>query len=116
MCWINDRHPWPASWASWCRSASPLDSSIVFFETIKEDVRNGAGLRPSVDKAFGAAYSTIVKADMNSLIGAGVLYWLSVGPVRSFAFYLGVATILDLISAYVFPAPGRPGAGPLPPR
>jgi len=42
---------------------------------------------------------------MSSLIGAGVLYWLSVGPVRGFAFYLGVATILDLISAYFFLRP-----------
>jgi preprotein translocase subunit SecD len=82
-----------------------LDSSVVFFESIKEDVRNGAALRSSVDKSFSTAYSTIVKADMSSLIGALVLYWLSVGPVRGFALYLGIATILDLVSAYFYLRP-----------
>ena len=82
-----------------------LDSSVVFFESIKEDVRNGAALRSSVDKSFNTAYSTIVKADMSSLIGALVLYWLSVGPVRGFALYLGIATILDLVSAYFYLRP-----------
>ena len=82
-----------------------LDSSVVFFESIKEDVRNGASLRSSVEKSFSAAYSTIIKADMSSLIGAVVLYWLSIGPVRGFAFYLGVATLLDLVAAYFFLRP-----------
>ncbi|MFM7069866.1 MAG: protein translocase subunit SecD [Actinomycetes bacterium] len=82
-----------------------LDSSVVFFESIKEDVRNGASLRSSVEKSFSSAYSTIVKADMSSLIGAVVLYWLSIGPVRGFAFYLGVATLLDLVAAYFFLRP-----------
>lgn len=82
-----------------------LDSSIVFYESLKEDVRNGSSLRSSADKSFSTAYSTIVKADMASLIGAGVLYWLSIGPVRGFAFYLGIATILDLLAAYFFLRP-----------
>ncbi|MFZ4518713.1 MAG: protein translocase subunit SecD [Microthrixaceae bacterium] len=82
-----------------------MDSSVVFFESLKEDVRNGASLRSAADKSFSTAYATIVKADMSSLIGAVVLYWLSVGPVRGFAFYLGVATLLDLISAYFFLRP-----------
>ena len=91
-----------------------LDSSVVFFESIKEDVRNGANLRTSVDKSFSTAYSTIVKADISSLIGALVLYWLSVGPVRGFALYLGIATMLDLVSAYFFLRPRRRAAGPVP--
>lgn len=105
MCWINATVTLAGVVGIVVSIGISLDSSIVFFETIKEDVRNGAGLRPSVDKAFGSAYSTILKADMSSLIGAGVLYWLSVGPVRGFAFYLGVATILDLVSAYFFLRP-----------
>ena len=105
MCWINATVTLAGVVGIVVSIGISLDSSIVFFETIKEDVRNGAGLRPSVDKAFGSAYATIVKADMSSLIGAGVLYWLSVGPVRGFAFYLGVATILDLVSAYFFLRP-----------
>lgn len=82
-----------------------LDSSIVFFEGWKEDVLGGATVRTTVERSFSSAYATIVKADVSSLIGAGVLYWLSVGPVRGFAFYLGVMTIFDLISAYVFLRP-----------
>ena len=82
-----------------------LDSSIVFYENLKEEVRNGTTLRSSAEKSFSTAYSTIIKADISSLIGAGVLYWLSIGPVRGFAFYLGVATILDLVAAYFFLRP-----------
>ena len=82
-----------------------LDSSIVFFEGWKEDVLGGATVRTTVERSFSSAYATIVKADVSSLIGAGVLYWLSVGPVRGFAFYLGVMTIFDLIAAYVFLRP-----------
>ncbi len=106
MCWINATVTLAGVVGIVVSIGISLDSSIVFFETIKEDVRNGAGLRPSVDKAFSSAYATIVKADMSSLIGAAVLYWLSIGPVRGFAFYLGVATILDLVSAYFFLRPG----------
>lgn len=82
-----------------------LDSSIVFFESFKEDVRNGATLRTTVERSFTSAYSTILKADISSLIGAAVLYWLSIGPVRGFAFYLGVATVLDLVAAFFFLRP-----------
>lgn len=82
-----------------------LDSSIVFFENLKEDVRSGATVRSSAERSFGTAYSTILKADISSLIGAAVLYWLSVGPVRGFAFYLGAATLLDLIAAFFFLRP-----------
>ncbi|MHB1137386.1 MAG: protein translocase subunit SecD [Microthrixaceae bacterium] len=82
-----------------------LDSSIVFYENLKEDVRNGTTLRSSAEKSFSTAYSTIIKADISSLIGAGVLYWLSIGPVRGFAFYLGAATVLDLVAAFFFLRP-----------
>ena len=82
-----------------------LDSSIVFFEGWKEDVLGGATVRTTVERSFSSAYATIVKADVASLIGAGVLYWLSIGPVRGFAFYLGVMTLFDLVAAYVFLRP-----------
>ncbi|MFZ4667700.1 MAG: protein translocase subunit SecD [Microthrixaceae bacterium] len=82
-----------------------LDSSIVFFEGLKEDVLAGASVRTTVERSFSSSYATIVKADVSSLIGAAVLYWLSVGPVRGFAFYLGAMTLLDLISAYLFLRP-----------
>ncbi len=83
-----------------------IDSSVVSFEGIKEDVRNGATVRSVAERSMTHSYSTIVKADTSSLIGAAVLYWLSVGPVRGFAFYLGAATLLDLFSAFFVLRPG----------
>ena len=83
-----------------------IDSSVVSFEGIKEDVRNGSTVRSVAERSMTRSYSTIVKADTSSLIGAAVLYWLSVGPVRGFAFYLGAATLLDLFSAYFVLRPG----------
>ena len=82
-----------------------VDSNVVYFEHLKEDVRSGRTLRSAVDRAFPVAYSTIVKADSASLIAAGVLYWLTSGPVRGFALYLGLATILDLVATYFFMGP-----------
>jgi preprotein translocase subunit SecD len=82
-----------------------LDSNVVYFEHLKEDVRRGRTMRSSVDRSFTAAFSTIVKADVASLIGAGVLYWLTIGPVRGFALYLGLATVIDLVASYFFMRP-----------
>ena len=82
-----------------------VDSNIVYFEHLKDDVRNGRTLRTAVNKAFPVAYSTIVKADVASLIGAGLLYLLTVGAVRGFALYLGIATLLDLVATYFFMGP-----------
>ena len=82
-----------------------LDSNVVYFEHLKEDVRNGRTLRTSVERSFSSAFSTIVKADIASLIAAGVLWFLTVGAVKGFAFYLGLATLLDLLVSYFFMGP-----------
>ena len=82
-----------------------VDSNVVYFEHLKEDVRSGRTLRSAVDRAFPVAFSTIVKADFASLIAAAVLYLLTVGQVRGFALYLGLATILDLVATYFFMGP-----------
>ena len=82
-----------------------VDSNVVYFEHLKEDVRDGRTARSSVDRAFPIAFSTIVKADLASLIGAGLLWALTVGAVRGFALYLGLATILDLVATYFFMGP-----------
>jgi len=79
-----------------------VDSNVVFFETIKEDLRNGRSLRSAAERSFAGAWRTIVKADLASLIAAVLLYALAVGPVRGFAFYLGLATVLDLIVGWFF--------------
>ncbi len=98
-----------------------VDSAVVYFEAMKEQVRVGVTARAAADRAFDVAWGTIVKANVASLIGAGVLYWLAVGPVRGFAFYLGAMTLLDMIFLYLFVYPAtallaRSGQGKHPGR
>ncbi len=81
------------------------DSNIVYFENVKDAYRNGRRVPTAVDRAYQSAISTIVKADVVSLIAAALLYWLTVGAVRGFAFYLGLATILDLVISWLFMRP-----------
>lgn len=88
-----------------------VDSNIVYYENVKEDVRSGRPVRSAIERAFSEAFSTIVKADVSTLIGAGLIYWLSIGPVRGFALFLGLATILDLFVAYYFMRPLCVAAG-----
>lgn len=82
-----------------------LDSSIVYFENLKEDVANGRDFRRAVEESFSQAWGTIVKADFSQLIGAAILYFLSVGAVKGFAFYLALSTLIDLLLAYLFIRP-----------
>jgi preprotein translocase subunit SecD len=82
-----------------------VDSYVVYFERLKDDIRAGKTIRSSVDRSFSRAYRTILAADMSSLIGAVVLYVLTVGSVRGFAFFLGLSTLLDMILAYFFTRP-----------
>jgi preprotein translocase subunit SecD len=79
-----------------------VDSYVVFFERLKDEVRSGKTLRSSTTKGFSSAWKTIVAADTVSLIAAGILYWLTVGSVRGFAYYLGLSTLIDLLVAYFF--------------
>jgi preprotein translocase subunit SecD len=82
-----------------------VDSYVVFFERLKDEVRAGRTLRSSSDRAFRRAFRTILAADISSFIGAALLYWLTVGPVRGFAFFLGISTILDVVVAWLFTRP-----------
>jgi preprotein translocase subunit SecD len=82
-----------------------VDSYVVYFERLKDEIRSGKTVRSSVDRGFSRAYRTIVAADLVSFIAAALLYLFSVGPVRGFAFFLGLATLLDLATAYFFTRP-----------
>jgi preprotein translocase subunit SecD len=82
-----------------------VDSYIVYFERLKDEIRAGRSVRASVDRGFGRAWRTILSADAVSFIGAFLLWWLSVGQVRGFAFFLGLSTLLDLLVAYTFTRP-----------
>ncbi len=82
-----------------------VDSYIVYFERLKDEARAGRTIRSSVDRGFQSAWRTVVAADAVSLLGAVVLYYLSVGEVQGFALFLGISTILDLIVTYFFTRP-----------
>jgi len=82
-----------------------VDSYVVYFERLKDEIRSGKTIRSLVDRGFSRAYRTIIAADLVSLIGAALLYLLAVGSVRGFAFFLGLSTALDIIVAYFFTRP-----------
>ena len=79
-----------------------VDSYIVFFERLKDDVGAGKSVRSSVDRSFQRAWRTILVADATSFIGATILYLLAVGPVRGFALNLALSTVLDCVVAWFF--------------
>ena len=81
------------------------DSNIVYFENVKDSYRSGRRIPTAIERAYESAISTIVKADVVSLIAAVLLYLLTVGAVRGFAFYLGLATLLDLVISWFFMRP-----------
>ncbi|MEO6317655.1 MAG: protein translocase subunit SecD [Acidimicrobiales bacterium] len=82
-----------------------VDSYVVYFERLKDDVRLGRTLRSSTERSWKRAFRTILAANVASLIGAVLLYVLTVGPVRGFAFFLALATALDVAVAYFFIRP-----------
>ena len=82
-----------------------VDSYVVFFERIKDELHAGKSLRSSAQRSFTLAWRTILAADTVSFLGALVLWWLTVGSVRGFAFFLGLSTLCDVIIAYFFTRP-----------
>jgi preprotein translocase subunit SecD len=82
-----------------------VDSYIVYFERLKDEARAGRSVRSTVDRAFQGAFRTVLAADLVSLIAALTLYLLSVGDVRGFAFFLGLATLLDIFTTFFFTRP-----------
>jgi preprotein translocase subunit SecD len=82
-----------------------VDSYIVYFERLKDEARAGRSVRTSVDKSFRGAFRTVLAADLVSLAAAVVLYLLSVGTVKGFAFFLGLSTLLDLAMTLAFTRP-----------
>ena len=82
-----------------------LDSNVVYFEHLKEQISNGRTLRTATDKAFPIAFRTVFYANLATLIGAIILYLVTVGSVKGFALMLGIASVLDLIATYFFMRP-----------
>jgi preprotein translocase subunit SecD len=81
------------------------DSSIIFFERIRDEVNLGKTVRSATKKAFASAFRTNLAGNTVTLAAATILYFLAVGPVRGFALMLGLATVLDIIILYFFTRP-----------
>jgi preprotein translocase subunit SecD len=82
-----------------------IDSYVVFFEKLKDELKTGRTLKNSAERGFKSAWRTILAADIVSLIGAFTLWYLTVGSVRGFAFFLGLSTLCDIIIAWFFTRP-----------
>ncbi len=81
------------------------DSFVVFFERMRDEVREGKRLRSGVDRAWPRARRTILSADTVSLLAAVILYLVSISDVRGFAFTLGLSTLSDLFIVFFFTKP-----------
>ncbi|MEI8410046.1 MULTISPECIES: protein translocase subunit SecD [unclassified Kribbella] len=81
------------------------DSFVIYFERLRDEVREGRSLRSSVETGWIRAKHTIIAADSISLLAAVVLYILAIGSVRGFAFTLGLTTLIDLIVVFIFTKP-----------
>jgi preprotein translocase subunit SecD len=81
------------------------DSFIVYFERMRDELRDGRTLRQACDSGWIRARRTLLAADFVTLLAAVVLYFLSVGSVRGFAFILGLTTVIDLVMAFWFTHP-----------
>ena len=81
------------------------DSFIVYFERIRDEIRDGKSLRQATDAGWSRARRTLLAADFVSLLAAIVLFFLAIGGVQGFAFALGLTTVVDVIVAFLFTRP-----------
>ncbi|RXS62075.1 protein translocase subunit SecD, partial [Streptomyces sioyaensis] len=81
------------------------DSFIVYFERIRDEIREGRTLRPAVERGWPRARRTILVSDFVSFLAAAVLFIVTVGKVKGFAFTLGLTTVLDVVVVFFFTKP-----------
>ncbi|MGW2422653.1 protein translocase subunit SecD [Streptomyces sp. NPDC001709] len=81
------------------------DSFIVYFERIRDEIREGRTLRPAVERGWPRARRTILVSDFVSFLAAAVLFIVTVGKVQGFAFTLGLTTLLDVVVVFLFTKP-----------
>ncbi|WP_314173370.1 protein translocase subunit SecD [Streptomyces winkii] len=81
------------------------DSFIVYFERIRDEIREGRTLRPAVERGWPRARRTILVSDFVSFLAAAVLFIVTVGKVQGFAFTLGLTTLLDIVVVFFFTKP-----------
>ena len=81
------------------------DSFVVFFERLKDEIREGRTFRSAVPRGWVRARRTILASDAVSFLAAAILYVIAVGDVQGFAFTLGMSTVLDLVVVYLVTHP-----------
>ncbi|MBB5935621.1 protein translocase subunit SecD [Streptomyces zagrosensis] len=81
------------------------DSFIVYFERVRDEIREGRTLRPAVQRGWPRARRTILVSDFVSFLAAAVLFIVTVGKVQGFAFTLGLTTLLDVVVVFFFTKP-----------
>ncbi len=81
------------------------DSFVIYFERLKDEVREGRSFRSAVPRGWERAKRTILSADAVSILSAVILYLVAVGDVKGFAFTLGLSTVLDLLVVYLVTHP-----------
>jgi preprotein translocase subunit SecD len=81
------------------------DSFIVYFERVRDELREGKTLQVAVEAGWNRAKRTIIVSDAVSLLAAGTLFFLTVGNVKGFAFTLGLTTLIDLAVVWLFTHP-----------
>jgi len=82
-----------------------VDSFIVFFERVRDEIREGRSLETAVENGWRKGIRTILASDMVSFTAAVTLFLLTVGNVRGFAFTLGLTTLIDLLVVVLFTYP-----------
>jgi preprotein translocase subunit SecD len=81
------------------------DSFVVFFERLRDEVRDGKSLRPAVESGWKRARRTILVSDTVSFLAALLLWYFSISDVKGFAFTLGLTTIIDVVVVFLFTKP-----------
>jgi preprotein translocase subunit SecD len=81
------------------------DSFVVYFERLRDEVRDGRSLRTAVERGWTRARRTILVADLVSFLAAALLYYFAIGSVRGFAFTLGLITVIDVVVVFTFTKP-----------
>jgi len=81
------------------------DSFVVFFERLRDEVREGKQLRPAVESGWKRARRTILVSDTVSFLAALLLYYFAIGEVKGFAYTLGLTTLIDIVVVFLFTKP-----------
>jgi preprotein translocase subunit SecD len=81
------------------------DSFVVFFERLRDEVREGKSLRSAVERGWRRARRTILVSDTVSFLAAALLYYFTIGDVQNFAFTLGLTTLIDVLVVFLFTKP-----------